>query len=169
MLRKTALPQGNSLSVPVSAHHLPCLVSNLYVPIFVLLPVLSVTIPLLLNELPGLWIPDCFLLVFALLFFLFFVLPAFPRLPYVPCVGHRTATPWPHIQAVQAFFSRAQGQVANLKISQVRTGRAPIPGWSNNLAKPIGQPFATALGTLRPGRELRDNAVLSARNEASLF
>lgn len=161
--QKKGLPQSNRLSIPVCAHHLPGLISDLYVPIFILLSVLPVMIPFLLNQFPGFWIPNVFLLVLLL------VLSTFPCLSDMSQVRNWTGTPGPQAQTIQVFFSGAGGWAASLKLCQVGAGRASVPRGSYNMTKTIREPFTTALRAFCPGWEIRYNAVLLARNEATLF
>lgn len=83
-MNEECLPQSSGFPIPVRASDLPGLVPNLYVPVFVLLSVLPVPIPLLLNQLPRFGIPHCLLSVL----FLLSAFPSFSGLPGLPGVGH---------------------------------------------------------------------------------
>lgn len=159
------LPQISSLPRLVGAHDLPGLISNLNVPVLVLLSVLSVPISLFLDKFPGLWILDSF----ASVLFPIFILSASPGLPHLPGVWHGARAPGPHLQAVHALLRLAGAGLAHLEFGQVWTARASKLRGRHNMPRPMLESASTGFGALGPRGELRHDAILLARNEASLF
>lgn len=159
------LPQISSFARLVSTHHLSGLISNLYVPVFVLLSILSVSISLFLNKFTGLWI----LHSFSSVLFAFFILPTSPCLSDLSWVGHWARAPGTHVQAVHALFSFTRIGPAHLKLRQVWTARASKLGGRHHMTCPVLEATATSLGAFWPGRKLRHNAILLAGDEAGLL
>lgn len=159
------LPEICSFSSLVRAHHIPGLIANLDVPVSVLLSVLSVSVPLLLDELTGLWV----LHGFASIPLPLFVLATTPGLPGLPWLGHRACAPWPDLQAVHALLRLAGVGLAHLELGEVGTAGASKLWRRDHVPGAVLQAAAAGPGALGPGRELRHDAVLLARDEAGLF
>lgn len=152
---------SHSAAIPVYAGHVPGLVAHLDVPERTLLPVEAVPGPLLLDELPGLWVLDPGALPQPLAF-------SFPAL-HLACrssLREGAGGPRSHPEAVHALWTRARPRCTRLELSEVGANRAPKQRRDQDAPHPVPEARSTRFGAGRPRRVLGEHAILRARDRS---